>query len=116
MKKKNRNKHPRRQRKQFRGELIQIDATPYEWFGGDKKYALHASIDDAGNTITGAYFTHNECLLGYLEIMRQTTETAERYKQYQEEHPDSVRPKCLQGIQCHSKCNWRGEKALKREV
>ncbi len=71
-KKRRRNKHPRRQRKQFEGELIQIDATPYEWFGEDKKYALHGAIDDATGEITGLYMTDNECLLGYFEIMRQT--------------------------------------------
>lgn len=72
LKKKKRKKHPRRQRKPFKGELLQIDATPFEWFGGSEKFALHAAIDDATSTITGAYFTHNECLHGYLEVMRQT--------------------------------------------
>lgn len=72
LKQRKRNKHPRRQRKKFSGELLQIDATPFEWFGGNEKYALHGAIDDTTGDITGAYFTNNECLLGYLEVMRQT--------------------------------------------
>ena len=72
LKQRKRKKHPRRQRKPLKGELLQIDATPFEWFGGDEKFALHAAIDDATGIITGAYFAHNECLLGYLEVMLQT--------------------------------------------
>lgn len=72
LKKKRPSKHRRRQRKPYFGQLLQIDATPFEWFSDGKRYALHAAIDDATGTVTGAYFTHNECLLGYLEIMRQT--------------------------------------------
>nr|WP_246552326.1 ISNCY family transposase [Vallitalea pronyensis] len=61
----------RRKRKAHPGELIQIDATPYEWFGDNKKYALHGAIDDATGQIVGLYMTQNECLYGYLEMMRQ---------------------------------------------
>lgn len=56
------------------------------------------------------------CGHAQFEIMKQTTETAERYEQYQEEYIDSVRPKCLQGIDCNSRCDWRGEKATKRKI
>ncbi len=65
-------KHHRRKRKAQAGELLQIDATPYEWFGNGTKYALHAAIDDATGQITGAYMTQNECMHGYFEIIRQT--------------------------------------------
>lgn len=67
--------HRRRKRKPSEGELIQIDATPYEWFGGDKKYALHGGIDDATSKLVGLYMTDNECLVGYYEMMRQTCKT-----------------------------------------
>jgi len=63
-----------RKRKAQEGLLIQMDATPYEWFGGKAKYALHGGIDDATGKITGAYMTKNECLHGYFETMRQTVE------------------------------------------
>ena len=61
----------RRPRREHPGELLQIDATPYEWFGGTIKYALHGAIDDATGKITGLYMTQNECLFGYLETMRR---------------------------------------------
>lgn len=60
----------RRERREHPGELIQIDATPYEWFGGPIKYALHGAIDDATGKIAGLYMTQNECLFGYDEMMR----------------------------------------------
>jgi transposase len=64
--------HRRRKRKANAGALLQIDATPYEWFGGETKYALHGAIDDAMGELTGLYMTGNECLSGYFEVMRQT--------------------------------------------
>ena len=60
----------RRERKAHPGELLQIDATPYEWFNTPLKYALHGAIDDASGKITGLYMTQNECLFGYEEMMR----------------------------------------------
>ena len=71
MKKKIRHRTHRRKRKPHPGQLIQVDATPYEWFGGNLKYALHGAIDDATGDIVGLYMTQNECLFGYLEVMRQ---------------------------------------------
>ena len=64
--------HRRRKRKKQEGLLVQMDATPYEWFGGDKQFALHGGIDDATGHITGLYMTENECLQGYFETVRQT--------------------------------------------
>lgn len=70
-KKKIRHRTHRRKRKPHPGQLIQIDATPFEWFGGNLKYALHGAIDDATDKIVGLFLTQNECLYGYLETMRQ---------------------------------------------
>lgn len=70
-KKKIRHRTHRRKRKPHPGQLIQIDATPYEWFGGTVKYALHGAIDDATGKVVGLFLTQNECLYGYLETMRQ---------------------------------------------
>ena len=70
-KKKIRHRTHRRKRKNHPGQLIQIDATPYEWFQNGKKYALHGAIDDATGNVVGLYMTQNECLFGYLEMMRQ---------------------------------------------
>lgn len=70
-KKKIRHRTHRRTRKPHPGQLIQIDATPYEWFGGNTKYALHGAIDDATGNVVGLFLTQNECLYGNLETMRQ---------------------------------------------
>lgn len=70
-KKKMRKRTHRRARRTHPGSLIQIDATPFEWFGGNQKFALHGAIDDATGQVVGLYMTQNECLLGYLEMMRQ---------------------------------------------
>jgi hypothetical protein len=53
--------------------LLQVDATPFAWFKGDKKlYSLHGAIDDATGQITGLYICKNECLHGYFEMIRRT--------------------------------------------
>jgi transposase len=62
----------RRKRREAFGEMLQADATSYDWFGDGKRYALHGFIDDATGKITGLYFCQNECLMGYLEVLRQT--------------------------------------------
>ncbi|MFA7515056.1 MAG: ISNCY family transposase [Bacilli bacterium] len=63
--------HRRRKRKEYFGELIQTDATPFDWFNIGKQYSLHGYIDDASGKILGLYMCENECLMGYLEITRQ---------------------------------------------
>lgn len=70
-KKKIRHRTHRRKRKPHPGQLIQIDATPFEWFGSNTKYTLHGAIDDATGKVVGLFMTRNECLYGYLETMRQ---------------------------------------------
>ena len=66
--------HHRRKRKAQEGLLIQLDATPHEWFGGKTKYTLHGGIDDATGKITGLHMTKNECMQGYFETVRQIVE------------------------------------------
>lgn len=58
-KKKIRHRTHRRKRKPHPGQLIQIDATPYEWFGGTIRYALHGAIDDATGQVVGLFMTQN---------------------------------------------------------
>lgn len=64
--------HHRRKRKESEGMMLQADGTPFDWFGIGEKYSLHGFIDDATGKITGLYMCKNECLLGYLEVLRQT--------------------------------------------
>lgn len=67
--------HRPRLRRDCEGDLMQVDGTPFAWFykfGEDKRYCLSGGIDDATGKITGLYMTENECLYGYLEVLRQT--------------------------------------------
>jgi transposase len=76
-KKKDKVNHRPRLRRQNEGDMIQIDGTPYPWFwkfGENKNYCLVGSIDDATSKITGLYMTENECIYGYIEMLRQTIE------------------------------------------
>ncbi len=66
--------HHRRKRKESEGMMLQADGTPFDWFGNGENYSLHGFIDDATGKITGLYMCKNECLLGYLEVLRQTLE------------------------------------------
>lgn len=63
--------HHRRKRKKREGILIQIDATPFEWFDDGVKHTLHGAIDDATGKVVGLFLTKNECLLGYFAVIRQ---------------------------------------------
>lgn len=69
------------QRIQFRrknfGELIQWDATPYQWFlwcGDTRYYTLHGALDDSTSRFLALYMTEFECSYGYLECRRQVLE------------------------------------------
>lgn len=66
--------HHRRKRKECEGMMLQADGTPFDWFENGERYSLHGFIDDATGKITGLYMCKNECLLGYLEVLRQTLE------------------------------------------
>lgn len=67
--------HRSRPRRAAAGMLWQTDATTFEWFGVGKGYAtLHAYIDDATGEVVGAFFTENECTLGYVEALKQGIE------------------------------------------
>lgn len=62
--------HSRRPRAACFGELVQMDASPYGWFGTGKT-TLHIAVDDATGRIMGAYFDHQETLRGYYHIYAQ---------------------------------------------
>lgn len=63
--------HHRRKRKPREGMLVQIDASPHTWFIGGGKYSLHGAIDDATGKILALFFSKNECLEGYFQLMRR---------------------------------------------
>ena len=59
--------HSRRPRRAYFGELEQMDASPYEWFGAEKT-TLHIAVDDATGAITGARLDSQETLKGYYGV------------------------------------------------
>lgn len=65
--------HPSRARKKFKGELIQMDASQFPWFGQQETH-LHVAIDDASGDIVGAYFDTQETLNGYYHVLEQILE------------------------------------------
>ena len=62
--------HSRRPRSAYFGELEQMDASPYEWFG-DCKTTLHIAVDDASGRITGYHFDKQETLNGYYHVYKK---------------------------------------------
>lgn len=62
--------HSRRPRCAYFGELLQMDASAYLWFGKGKT-TLHIAVDDASGAITGAYFAEQETLSGYYHVFQQ---------------------------------------------
>lgn len=63
--------HRQRKRKTREGDLVQADGTPFDWFKDGNMYSIHGFIDDATGKVLGAYMCEHECLLGYLETLRQ---------------------------------------------
>jgi hypothetical protein len=58
--------HPLRLRREFFGELVQIDASHHYWFENRaEKCALIVFIDDATSKITSLFFCAKECIEGY---------------------------------------------------
>ena len=62
--------HSTRERCKYFGELIQMDASSFEWFGGINTN-LHVSIDDCTSRCTGAFFDKEETLWGYYNVLKQ---------------------------------------------
>lgn len=57
--------HPVREPMPRRGMLVQVDATPYDWFGDGDVRALHLAVDDATTDSLAGSFMPYECVRGY---------------------------------------------------
>lgn len=66
----NESAHPRRPRCKYFGEMIQMDASSFEWIPGHI-WHLHLAVDDASGTVVGAYFDTQETLKGYYNVFFQ---------------------------------------------
>lgn len=69
--KKRRKKHKSRKAKEYFGELVQLDASKYDWFGDGSYAHLHAAIDDATDKVLALYFTKEETAEAYCELVFQ---------------------------------------------
>ena len=62
--------HPHRPRCAYFGELVQMDASPFVWFG-DSVTHLHLAIDDSTGMIVGGFFDTQETLVAYYHVLHQ---------------------------------------------
>ena len=64
--------HPPRPRREYFGELIQIDASIHSWFEDrGEKCALIVFIDDATSRVTSLHFCPSETLSGYFKALEK---------------------------------------------
>lgn len=64
--------HPLRERRARRGELIQIDGSPHDWFEGRAaKCCLLVFIDDATGELMELQFVDTETTLGYMAALQR---------------------------------------------
>jgi len=54
------------------GEMLGAAARSHDWFGDGTPRVLHGLTDDATKRVTGLYFCRDECVKGYVEVLRQT--------------------------------------------
>lgn len=52
------------------GFLVQIDGTPFDWFGSGEMWTLHLAVDDATSDVLSGYFMPTERQLGYCHMMK----------------------------------------------
>ena len=64
--------HKTRERKPALGMMLQADASPFDWMRTGQNHSLHGFSDDATGMVIGPYRCKNECMLGSLEVLRQT--------------------------------------------
>jgi len=69
-----RKKHRSRKAMEHFGELVQLDASRFDWFSNGDYSHLHAAIDDATNEVLGLYMTKEESLEAYSELIFQTNQ------------------------------------------
>jgi transposase len=69
-------KRLRRERRKKRGELVQIDASPFDWLSNGKMCSLHGGIADATGEITALWLTETEQLNGYFHVLENMIETS----------------------------------------
>ena len=84
----------KRERRARRGDLLQMDASPFDWFGDGVMRWLHGAIDDATGRVAGLWMADSECLSGYLRVLRTVLEKQGVPRElYADRHTIFVSPK-----------------------
>jgi transposase len=68
-------KHRRRERKKRLGEMVQVDASPFDWLCNGSMLVLHGAIDDATGKILALWLEPTECLFGYFHVLDRMIRT-----------------------------------------
>lgn len=63
--------HPRRQRYEKEGLMIQIDGSHHRWFRFKKPVCLNLAIDDATGKLVGGIFTPTETTFASMDVVEQ---------------------------------------------
>jgi transposase len=66
----------RRERRKKRGELIQLDASPFDWLSNETMCSLHGAIDDATSEIVALWLAETEQLDGYFHVLANMVRTS----------------------------------------
>lgn len=63
-------KRLRRPRRPRFGEMLQIDASPFDWLSNGTMLSLHGAIDDATGTVVALWLEETERLDGYFHVLK----------------------------------------------
>ena len=61
-----------RKRKSRFGQMLQIDASPFDWLSNGSMLSMHGAIDDATGRVVALWLEPAECLNGYFHVLEQT--------------------------------------------
>lgn len=64
-------KHRSRDAREHEGEMVQMDASKFDWLGNGFYLHLHGAVDDATGRILALHFEKEETFEGYCELMFQ---------------------------------------------
>lgn len=64
-------KHRSRPRKDLFGQMVQVDASPYDWLSDGRMLSLHGAIDDATSRVLSLWLCEHECGMGYFKVLEQ---------------------------------------------
>ena len=61
-----------RKRKSRIGQMLQIDASPFDWLSNGSMLSMHGAIDDATGKVVALWLEPTECLNGYFHVLERT--------------------------------------------